>query len=291
MSQPRPLLNLGPRDDYVYCSSRGASRNERGNPISILEHLSTNTYHPHSTNHLLFNITTGSKIDRIVNMIISKHQERGSPENSHAYIIGGYCDITYREKINNYQIKNYATGQRSHGRYEEVSFMDTIKESYTKAIHRYTNADNILKSEGIRPCFATVPPSSLEKWNDYRLFHGNTSFLIHESQYKDMQEGMNEALTKINGFVCKLNALNGMDTPYLAGTVVKTWSKKNRDTNLQRHKLYDGVHADDKLIKEWATKLQHAIDRNRSKPDNQMPRLNMHTPRKLAWVLEGIKLE
>ena len=291
--RPRPLLNFGPRDDYVHCSSRGSSRNSEGNPITILSHLNSKLskmYYPNTSNRLLFDITTGSKINRIVNSIISEHHRRGSPNNSHAYVIGGYCDVTDREKILNYRTKNYATGAVQYARYEEVTFQSTVNEAYIEAIHRYTRAANNLVSEGIRPCFATIPPSCLDKWNDYRLYHGNTAFLLHTSQYNDMQEGLNAALTKINGFICKLNALYHMETPYLAGTVVKTWSARNRGITLQRHKLYDGVHADDELIEVWADKIKSAIDKNRAKPDSIMPELRMHTARQLAMILEGIRI-
>ena len=249
-----------------------------------------NLYHPNTSNRLLFNIRPGSKIDTIVSDIIESHHNRGRPNNSHAYVIGGYCDLTSREKINNYRIKNYATGKVGYHRYEEVIFMDTVNEAYIKAIHRYANASNALISEGIRPCFATIPPSCLNKWNDYRLYYGNTSFLLHTSQYEDMQEGLNAALTKINGFICKLNALHGMETPYLAGTVVKTFSAKNKGITLQRHKLFDGVHADDDLIKVWSDKITSAIHRNRAKPDRDMPDLRMHTSSRLAYILEDISI-
>ena len=80
------------------------------------------------------------------------------------------------------------------------------------------------------------------------------------------------------------------DTPYLAGTVLKTFAAKGRGPILQRHKLYDGVHADDLLIEEWAKKIQTAIENSRSRPDDIMPGLHHHTPYHLALILEGIKL-
>ena len=292
--KPQPLLNSGLRDDYVFCSSRGSSRNADNDPISMLDFLATNLqnyYHPITQNLLTFNIRPGSKIHRIVDDIIKTHRGRRSPPNSHAYVIGGYCDLTDREVINNYRIRNRATGLNTVVRYEEVTFMrHTMQEAYISAIHRYASAANRLKAEGIRPCFATIPPSCLAKWNDYRLYHGKTELLIHEHQYPDMQEAMNQAVANINGFICKLNTLHGMDTPYLAGTVLKTFAAKGRAPILQRHKLYDGVHADDLLIEEWAKKVQTAIENNRSKPDDSMPSLRFETARRLAFILEDITL-
>ena len=135
--------------------------------------------------------------------------------------------------------------------------------------------------------YYTIPPSSIEKWNDYRLYHGNIAFLIHQSQYEDMQAGLMEALNKINGFICKLNALNGMYTPYLAGTVVKTHTAENRKPVLQRHKLYDGVHADDLLIEEWALKIKTAINANWTAPRSSFPIMRYTSPERLALILEA----
>ena len=81
-----------------------------------------------------------------------------------------------------------------------------------------------------------------------------------------------------------------MVTPYLAGTVLKTRSAHNRDPILQRHKLYDGVHADDDLIEEWASKIQTAIEQNRSKPDYEMIPLRLQTASQLALMLEDIHI-
>ena len=201
------------------------------------------------------------------------------------------CDITDREVERNYRIQNYATGTHQIVRYEEVTFMrHTVDESFYAATERYAAASRNLISEGLRPCFATIPPACLAKWNDYRLFYGNTAFLIHESQYPEMQAAMNVAISRINGFICKLNSLHGMDTPYLAGIVLKTFSAQNRGPILQRHKLFDGVHADDRLIEEWASKIQTSIENNRSKPDEMMPSLSYHTARDLALILEDLHL-
>ena len=192
--------------------------------------------------------------------------------------------------LHRYCVRDFANNKRTYYRYEEVTYEEQINESYEKAIYRYAHASNRLKHEGIRPVFATIPPSCLEKWNDYRLYFGNTDFLLHHTQYDNMQQGLMEAIIKINGFICKLNALHHVYTPYLAGTVVKTHSADGRNPILQRHKLFDGVHADDLLIEEWAGKIKKSINKNRLTPTSNLPSLQYHSSEHLAYILEGITL-
>ena len=286
------LYDDSPHVDYVFCSSRGSSRNPTNNPISIFQFLfddMSQNYTPNTPHQLVFNTRGGRQMQEMVSDIIEEHYSRGCPTNSHAYVIGGYVDITYREKDSRYSIKD-TRNRKIFVKYEEVIFKETIEESYTKAIYRYAHAANRLIEQGIRPIFATIPPACLEKWNDYRLYFGNTKFLIHHSQYRDMQEGLMEAITKINGFVCKLNALHGTYTPYLAGTVVRTRAAEGKKPILHRHKLYDGVHADDQLIEEWAKKIITAINTNRTTPVSNMPPMRYTSPERLAYILEGLIL-
>ena len=282
-----------PHNDYVFCSSRGSSRNLSNKPISIYDYLLDNighNYFPHTPHHLAFNIRRGSNMNQIVGDIINEHLHRGSPSNSHAYIIGGYVDITYRDIDKSYRLYDSLLDVVQIVRYEEVIFRDTVEEAFKKAIYRYANAAQRLKQEGIRPCFATVPPSSLAKWNDYRWFRGDTAFLNHDSQYEDMQRGLIAACVKINGFICKLNALNGMYPPYLAGTVVRTQAADGKEPKFLYHKLFDGVHASDDLIKVWAAKTQKAINQNRLEPLENMRPFKYHSAEYLADVLEGVTL-
>ena len=98
------------------------------------------------------------------------------------------------------------------------------------------------------------------------------------------------AVVKINGFICKLNALNGMYTPYLAGTVVKTHAADGRGPILQYEKLYDGVHANDELIEQWAKKIRKAININRTTPLAELPPMIIQSPERLALILEDLIL-
>ena len=150
-------------------------------------------------------------------------------------------------------------------RYEETTYNLSISNAYNHLIHELAYSNNRLRAEGIRPCYATIAPASLEKWNQYRLSRGKTGLLLHEGRYPQMQEDLTTVLSKINGFICKLNIWNEMYTPYVAGTVVRTKCPGGQMQRiLQYHKLFDGVHADDKTITEWADKMKKAILKNRS---------------------------
>ena len=73
-----------------------------------------------------------------------------------------------------------------------------------------------------------------------------------------------------------------MYTPYVAGTVMRTKTSGGGQRILQFHKLHDGVHADDKLIVEWADKFRTAIKKNRSATYS-----NLHAASGLGTQLDG----
>ena len=101
---------------------------------------------------------------------------------------------------------------------------------------------------------------------------------------------LNAALTKINGLICNLNVLQGIETPYLVRKVVKTFTTKSMRKILQRHKLFNGVHAEDDLIKVWSDRFMSAIHKHRAKPDRDMADLRIHTPSRMAYILEDITI-
>ena len=72
--------------------------------------------------------------------IIIEHHHKGRLANSHAYVICGYVDITYRDIDNNYCLYNSNLNMRQYVKYKEVTFSDTVDEAYKKAIHRYADA-------------------------------------------------------------------------------------------------------------------------------------------------------
>ena len=259
-------MNAHRISDYVSGGSRSSSRNWSGQPIGIGQKCA-----PHISdiykegNTICFMARSSQTIAQLTDTIIDMHYSMGCPPNSHGYVLGGYVDITHRDVIPIYELRNSRSGYRRTVRYEEVTFQMTVTEAMTKLVEVLVAATRRLREEGIRPCFATIPPADLAKWNDYRLYCGKTAGLIHESQYEEMQMALNATIVGINGFICRLNHFNAMYTPYLAGTCLRTKTVDNIKKYItQSHKLFDGVHADDTLIEEWASKLEKSIRKNRT---------------------------
>ena len=255
--------------DYVSAGSRASSRN--GGPRestkkigNLVAPLIKDIYNDGNT--ISFMSRSSQTIKQLTERVIEMHYDLGCPADSHAYILGGYVDVTTREVDEFYRL--YSSGSESTRtvRYEEVIFEYSVPEAIAKLISEVVASARRLREEGIRPCYATVPPASLQKWNNFRYDSGRTAGLLHEHQYQEMQEALTASLAVANGVICKLNTYHCMQTPYLAGTVLrtKTGHDQSKKYILQEHKLYDGVHADDNLIEKWAEKLLAAIRENRT---------------------------
>ena len=257
---------------YLLCSSRGTSRNGTRKVCNINQEM--------VRNNLLRRTgieeyqKSGGKLDKLIDGLEEMHKKNGHPVNSSAYFLAGYCDITNFDLDENYTIKNSATGYYWRGRYEEVTFLDNVEEAVAKATARYQEADRRVRYLGIRPCFATVPPSVLADWNQYRLSCGRTAFLLHDSQYHDMQSLLNRACQAINGVIISINKANGMATPFIAGTIMDTKSNKHGiklEPRIYKNKYFDGVHATDDTMKEWAKVMARAININDNIPITTTP--------------------
>ena len=251
--------------DYILSTSRGESRNGSKNVLrldrEILPHLA-------NPEQVVAYHQKGRKLDQLITVVEKIHRENGSPDNCHAYFLAGYVDLTIRDVEKNYTISNSATGFYWQGPYDEVIFMDNVEEAVAKATERYQWVDQKLRRLGIRPCFATVPPSVLADWNEYRLSSGATSFLLHHHHYRDMQSLLNKSCQQINSIICTVNKNNGMATPLIAGTIMDTRRNKQGqqlEPRVYRNKYYDGVHATDKTLREWVAKFSYAINNNRAK--------------------------
>ena len=164
--EPEPaiihLYDPTPHNDYIFCSSRGSSRNPMNSPKSIYEFLMSDigfaqNYSPNTAHDLVFDMRGGRNMEDMITDVILSHQTRGRPTNSFAYIVGGYVDITFREKDRNYCVRDYVNNSRTYYRYEEVTYEEQINESYEKVIYRYAHASNRLKHEGIRPGLPPYP--------------------------------------------------------------------------------------------------------------------------------------
>ena len=266
--------------DYISGGSRSSSRN--GGPWGSTIHMrdiisQLDTYNnPDIPINLNFYSKSSQTIAQLTHTLISKHYENGCPSNSHGYIFGGYCDVTEMYRNDHYFLNNRYVF------YEEATFNMSVSIAYNHLIHELAYSCNRLRAEGIRPCYATIPSASLEKWNDYRMYRGRTALLLHEERYPQMQTDLNTVLSKVNSFIFKLNLWNEMYTPYVAGTVMRTKTSGGGQRILQFHKLHDGVHADDKLIVEWADKFRTAIKKNRSATYS-----NLHAASGLGTQLDG----
>ena len=256
MAGPVPIIYN--TNDYISGGSRSSSRNG-GTPLHIRDILAekTSDLYNNQTGLSLHAFSAPSqKIHQLTQTLVEEHYNRGCPPNTHGYIFGGYCDISDKRIIQNYWWRNRAV------QYQEVVFDYTIPEAYGKLISEITTSARVLRREGIRPCFATIPPASLEKWNNHQLKERKTALLLHEGQYEAMQQRLNTVLSNVNSFICKLNVWNDMYTPYVAGTVLRTKASNDKFI-LSHHKMYDGVHANDKLMREWGDKFDKAIRKNR----------------------------
>ena len=253
--------------DYILSTSRGESRNGSKNVLRLDREILPHLVNPEQ---VVAYHQKGRKLDQLITVLEKTHRENGSPDNCHAYFLAGYVDLTIRDVEKNYTISNSATGFSWQGPYDEVIFMDNVEEAVAKATERYQWADKKLRRLGIRPCFATVPPSVLADWNEYRLSSGATSFLLHHHHYHDMQSLLNKSCQQINSIICTINKNNGMATPLIAGTIMDTRKNKQGqqlEPRVYRNKYYDGVHATDKTLREWSAKFVYAINTNRTRTD------------------------
>ena len=261
--------------NYLLCTSRGSSRNGSKQGLFNDELMAEDNL---LDNPLLKTLhKSGQKLDLLIDQLEKMHILKGRPMGATAYFLAGYVDITYMDLDKNYSIYNSVTGYSWQGRYEEVHFLDNVEEAVAKATVRYQEADQRVRRLGIRPCFATVPPSVLADWNNFRLSSGRTAFLLHEPHYHDMQSLLNRSCQGINSIIVSINRSNGMATPFIAGTIMDTKSNKmghKLEPRVFRRKYFDGVHATDTTLKEWAKVMAKAININDKKRVGALPWLS-----------------
>ena len=180
-------------------------------------------------------------------------ERAADPTNCHIYFVGGYCDITHRDYVQHWS---------PYGVYEEITMMEGADQCTTRVCEIIDTISAHVLYMGAKPCFATIPPASLEVWNNYRMnVRRVTNFLLHTHQYDDMQEMLIRAIMQINEHISQINGTNDMATPDLAGTVVER--REGRQTRIHYSRVWDGVHPEKNTRVQWARKLQKAINRNR----------------------------
>jgi len=116
----------------------------------------------------------GANITYLCQQAIQFIQQQNTPmHDTHIYIIGGICDITYKDK-----------DRAQH--YEETTFTDTPKHAAEKTIHTINHTYTQILEAGATPCFATIAPMSIDTWNNTRLTQHKTSYLLHHNHYSDI---------------------------------------------------------------------------------------------------------
>lgn len=220
--------------------------------------------HP-SPQHLQIEARSGASLEILVRKAIAILRSVPDPSRYHIYFLGGICDITCMHK-------DHMGWDRETGKalfYEEVTFTEPVEQ----AVPRYQNLIENISAEiiklGAKPCFMTVPPSSIETWNTARFNQGITTHLLHYNHYKDMQPNLVRAIQGINYAIISLNIKNNMITPKIADNIM-TSPGKNKPPRVHYSRMSDGVHPDKTIKLSWAAKIIHSIKENR-KSDVPIP--------------------
>ena len=172
----------------------------------------------------------------------------------HIYYVAGYCDITVVERDVDY---------------EEVVVWDSYEEIFDKIRATIDRVSVNTLGMGAKPCFATIVPSEIETWNNYRMNRKRvTRHLLHHHQYDDMQYVLSNVVLRLNQYITEVNQRNGMVTPDLEAAIVE--KRANRPARIHYGRLYDGVHPTLSTRRKWAKKALHAINCNRNYPPINM---------------------
>ena len=216
----------------------------------------------HTHNSKLFSIHShpGANINKLTRNALKLIENRTDKHDTHIYIIGGICDLTYMDRDWDQN-------------YEETTFMDTPEHATQSLINKITLAHTQIREAGAIPCFATVAPASIHTWNYTRLHQNKTSYLLHYKHYEDMQTLLNTTITNINKQIIELNNKHFMHTPKLADTIIRSRGH-TRQYRTHYSRLSDGIHLTTKLALSWKTILTKTIHRNRS---HALPFIPNHT--------------
>ena len=247
--------------NYIRTSSRGSSRSDVGPGLQLGDILPNFLDIPPQTVSIYSQ--AGATILNLAQNAITEHYDRGCPPNSMVYFLAGYCNAVTREVEPHLYMRDHRGVAVDYGRYEEAYFIEEELDFLERMISFILEVDEYLKGEGLRPVFATIPPGHLSRWNYGRLEKGRTCILKYVEEYNEMQVKLNSSLTRLNGYIKKINTINAVYTPYLAGTVISTNKNSSLTPVFSDHKLHDGVHAGDTLFITWAKKFAKSMNKNR----------------------------
>ena len=220
--------------DAVLTSSRGHTLKEK------IEEC-----HP-SPSQLYFYSRSSAKLEELQYNAFDFLEKHEDPTNCHVYFVAGVCDITYRDR---------------HGSYDEVYFIESPHDTITRIKNLIDSISLDILAYGAKPCFATIIPSCLEKWNFHRLANHKTSHLLHFHQYSDMQQLLNSTILEINRHIITTNKANLMETPLLASTIIT--QRQLSPGRFHFSRLADGVHPTKDLSEQWVARLKKSMANNR----------------------------
>ena len=210
--------------------------------------------HPNRERLFVYSKSGGQtlKLAAKVPKIIKFYGDQGSQKH-HVYFLSGLCDLTYMDRDWEYSAYDI---------YEEVFFTEPWYEAANRVTRDIYSAIESVRTPNITPVFCTVPPMSFRLWNEHRLKKGETSFLLHHSQYEEMQYSLISAIRSLNNNIVQINSANGMTTPHLATTVMQNMGPDRRP-RVFYSRFRDGVHPGKDLKAKWAKKLIKAMTLNR----------------------------
>ena len=198
-------------------------------------------------------VTPGGRLAKLTDKAINLLPPPGSYTHPpHAYIIAGIPDITEQYK--------------SHS-YKECLYTEDPDKTLTRITHEITHCAEKIKEAGAIPCFCTITASNIQMYNQHLWKYYHTDSLRHTQYYEDMQTRLHTAIDNINAFIVKLNSENKMSTPMLHTAIKKRLGKAPKGYYIHKWDgLKDGVHGSEETKDKWATSLQVAIKKNRTKP-------------------------
>ena len=157
------------------------------------------------------------------------HHPPLSPDRTKFYIMAGICNLT--TKLTSYK-------------YQEVVFRNSESTIQT-ALVELNDLSKEIKKQGAIPIFCTIPTMHLQTWNELQLKQRKTNTLTYQSEYCTMQVDLAAALKIVNQKIIELNNLNGVSTPFIDNTMLRT--KHQKTYTLYKH-LSDGCHPSEPML-------------------------------------------
>ena len=266
-------LTKSQKMDIIVASSRGRGLEELLKKSHPYPEQVEVIFTPSAT----LNIITKEALKKI-NSLKSSGQD-----NIHAYIIGGYCDLTSREKGSTKINGRWRT-------YEEVVFWEDPESAVARLNKNIHTTVTEISNTNVTPIICTIPPANIETWNTVRKSQRKTYELKHTVDYPKMQQRLQDSLIQINRYIITLNMKSRAHTPKLANTVIQK-KGKGKGYRVYFDNLKDGVHATDDTAKRWAEMIMEAIRTNRGYAKPTKAAKPSEPPKRIITVPSGTDSE